>query len=344
MALIPFTKPHLSIPEQIALLRARGMVIDDDALATRCLQRFGYYRLSGYWHPMRQSRILADQNGKRTEILDNFRPGARLSHAVDLCVFDKRLKLLMTDGIERIEVALRVDIAHLLGARDPWAHQNPGELHGNFSRVRADGGSNHQDWLERLGTVEARSKEDYVKHFKDRYSSPLPIWMSIELWEFGTLSVFLSGLKVSDQQTLAAIYGLPRWELLSSWARSLNHVRNICAHHSRLWNRSPSDQPKPTRVGEIPVLDHLAQNAIAQTRLYGVAAITQALLRSISPNSNWHERLKALVATFPVAPGVTFQPTGFPVGWENLPLWQPLAAPVVVAEDPDVEAEQDGEV
>jgi abortive infection bacteriophage resistance protein len=45
---------------------------------------------------------------------------------------------------------------------------------------------------------------------------------------------------------------------LTTWVRSISHIRNICAHHSRLWNRSPTDQPKPPMAGEIPLLDYLA--------------------------------------------------------------------------------------
>ena len=323
MALVPFTKPHLTIPDQIALLKQRGMTIQDDLAAAACLEKFGYYRLSGYWYPMRRSQLQATPNGQVTQVLNSFRPGVELRHAEDLCIYDKRLRLLLTDAIERIEVAVRVDVAHLLGARDAWAHLNPAELHGNFAaKVNpGTGQTRHQEWMARLAAVEARSKEDYVKHFRGKYSSPLPIWMSIELWEFGTLSFFLEGLKQADRQTLAAKYGLPRPELLTSWIRAMNHARNICAHHSRLWNRSPADQPKPPKPGEIPLLDHLAANLRAQTRLYAVAASVQVLLRRISPNSQWANRLKAHVQTFPAAPGVVFSQSGFPADWEALPLW-----------------------
>jgi len=175
--------------------------------------------------------------------------------------------------------------------------------------------------MDRLDAVEARSREDFVKHFRQRYGSRLPIWVSIELWEFGTLSVFLEGLKWDDQQVIARRYGLPRPELLTSWMRALNHTRNVCAHHSRLWNRSPADQPKPAKAGEIPLMDHLARDTRAQTRLYAVAAAAQFMLRTISPRSRWSERLKIHAASFPPAPGTTFSQSGFPLDWEALPLW-----------------------
>jgi len=128
-------------------------------------------------------------------------------------------------------------------------------------------------------------------------------------------------LKIGDKETLSAKYGLPRWELLTSWVRALNHVRNICAHHSRLWNRSPADQPKIPRPAELPLLDHLVGYKLGRTRLYATAAATQFLLRTTNPGSTWAQRLREHVATFPTGPGAVFGQSGFPEGWETLALW-----------------------
>lgn len=150
---VPYAKPHLSVAGQIALLQGRGMAITDVPRAQSYLERIGYYRLSGYWYPFRQSRPAKDATGNlKIEILDDFRPGTEFRHAVELYVFDKRLRLLFLDALERVEIGLRVDVALLLGARNPWAHRSPAELHGNFS-VRPDpatGHTLHQDWLARL--------------------------------------------------------------------------------------------------------------------------------------------------------------------------------------------------
>ncbi len=296
----------------------------DPAKAAAYLERIGYYRLSGYWYPLRQSRTVPAQGGRAaTQVLDTFRPGASFAQAIDLYVFDKRLRLLFLDAVERIEVALRVDIALLLGARDPWAHRNPFLLHGNFAQRtnRRTGRIDYQDWLARLDQAAARSKEEFVQHFTSRYSGPLPIWIAVELWDFGMLSIFLAGMTVADRGTLAAKYGVQRPELLVGWMRAINGIRNVCAHHGRLWNRSPVDQPKPPRVGEIAFLDHLAGDAYAQTRLYGVAAPMQYLLRFINPTTSWPGRLRQHFDGFPTAPGVAVGQTGFPTGWGNLPLW-----------------------
>lgn len=221
------------------------------ATAAVCLERVGYYRLSGYWYPFRKSSIQADPvTGKLKLIVDdNFRLGTTFHTVMDLYVFDKRLRLLFLDAIERVEVALRVDIALLIGKRHPWAHRDPNQVHGRFLKIDPrTGKTEHEKWLEKLDHLFDRSREEFVKHFKRKYAGDTPpIWIAIELWDFGMLSVFLGGMKYADQVLLAAKYGLPRAELLTSTIRNMNNIRNICAHHSRLWNRSPADQICPNK-------------------------------------------------------------------------------------------------
>jgi abortive infection bacteriophage resistance protein len=330
-----YVKPYRTVTAQIALLQSRGMEITDTAAAAACLGRIGYYRLSGYWYASRKSHVTTNPltdaivphpvTGKPQVIVeDDFRSGTTFQQVMDLYVFDKRLRLLFMDAIERVEVALRVDIALLIGARDPWAHRDPTQLHGNFTKKvnPLHGQTDYARWLERLDQTFDRSKDEFVKHFKRKYAGEKPpIWIAIELWDFGMLSVFLGGMTVADQQQLAVRYGLPRSALLTSWSRNINNVRNMCAHHSRLWNRSPADQGSTVKRGEIPILDHLVSDLSAQSRIYTTAAALQFLLRTINPASSWGARLRDLLSTFPASDVSTIRQAGFPLGWERMPLW-----------------------
>jgi len=317
-----FAKPYLGVADQIALLQSRGMGITDAPRATAALERIGYYRLSGYWFPLRASTAAAPPSSP--QILDDFLPGAEFGQVIDLYVFDKRLRFLILDALERVEVALRTDIALLLGRYSPIVHRDPAYLHGNFAKKLIPGKTftEHQEWLRRLDETTARSREEFVKHFRKTYTTYLPLWMAVELWDFGTLSRFLSGMRYQDQTTIALKYGLPRPELLTGWVRSLNFVRNLWAHHSRLWNRPLVDQPVLPRPGEVPMLDHLRTDRLAQTRLYGAAAVLRYLLRVINPTTTWAERLETHLGTLPQAPGIALNHMGFLPGWESLPLWR----------------------
>jgi abortive infection bacteriophage resistance protein len=199
----PFSKPYLAVPAQIALLKSRGLAITDDIRAAAALERIGYYRLSGYWYPLRASKIT--NPGDARIVLDEFRPGSDFGQVVDLYVFDKKLRLLTLDAIERVEVALRTDIALLLGQRSPLAHREPAQLHGRFTKTlrRGRGVTVHQEWLERLDSIAARSREEFVQHFRRTYSTPLPIWMAVELWDFGMLSP--DGCAASTSPAISAL-------------------------------------------------------------------------------------------------------------------------------------------
>jgi len=309
------------------------MLISDDVKAAACLEKIGYYRLSGYWHLFRQTRIDFDHHNRPTVIsLDKFKPGTEFQHAHDLYVFDKRLRLLFLDAIERVEIGLRVDVAFVLGAHSPWAHRDSQYLRHNFAVQKTPPDriqTQHDKWLEKQDKLAAGASDDFVKHFRSKYQDPYPIWIAIELWDFGLLSILYEGMQFKDQEVISKKYGIPRSNLTASWTRSINHVRNICAHHGRLWNRSLVDQPKLTKVGEISLLDHIASdianpsNPLSAGRIYAVAAILQFLLRRINPSTSWAERLKNHVSAFPAVPGASSLQMGFPPEWLSLPLWQP---------------------
>lgn len=318
MAIYP--KPYKDIQDLLALLQQRGMQVADPVKAARCLERIGYYRLSGYWHPMRKSHVGADG---ATVVEQDFRAGTEFSQVADLYVFDKRLRLLFLDAIERVEIGLKVQIAQILGRRDPLGYLNPVELHGNFSRKTGKGATEHEKWVASYRRNESRSREDFVAPFlKNHPGHEFPVWMAIEFWDLGNLSYFLPGMKVQDRAALASSFSIPREELLVSWIRGIHGVRNTCAHHSRLWNRPLVQNPKPPKHGEDAVLDHLAAHTHAHTRIYSVAVALQFLMRTMHPGSEWSARLKSLTATFPAGPNLQFnQGTGFPHNWQNLPLW-----------------------
>lgn len=234
-------KTWRSFSDQLAQLEQRGMVVEDKAAALDYLERIGYYRLSGYWYPMRAIDQRSSIALGKAVRLDTFMPGSRFEDVVRLYVFDKRLRLSALDALERIEMAVRVDVAHLLGQRDPLAHENPSCLHGNFAKKRLakgpdQGQTQHQVWLHKYQALLHRArKESFVQHHRQLYGA-MPIWVAIEVWDFGLLSKLFAGMKFADQQAIAAMYGAPDGQTFAQWLRSLNFIRNVSAHHSRLWN------------------------------------------------------------------------------------------------------------
>ena len=320
-----YSKPHLTYAQQLDLLVDRGMFVSNQAKALNYLERIGYYRLSAYSYPFRKI-ISVQENGITKNVRsDAFLEGAEFSLIANLYVFDKKLRLLTLDAIERIEVALRVDIAYLLGKYDLYAHLNPKLLHGNFAKKNKNSSTaktKHQEWLEKYQDAVKRSREEFVEHFRSKYDAKLPIWCAIELWDFGMLSIFYSGMKVADKNKIAAKYGFADFTLLESWLRTVNYVRNVAAHHSRLWNRDIVNEPKLPKLGLLPELNHLIPLKHAHARYYAVACLLRYLLKKINPSSSWHKRLEELLQSFPSNHVVDIKHMGFPADWHQLPLWE----------------------
>jgi len=310
---MPYNKPYLPVLQQIALIKGRGMGISDDALAASYLEKIGYYRLSGYWYPYR-----------RSPVDDNFQDATEFAEIIALYVFDKRLRLLFLDVIERIEIALRVRITLQLGQAGALAHRDALALHGNFAK-KADlqtGRTKHKKWLDLHDKSFDKSKEEFVKHFKAKYPNEYPpLWIAAELWDFGAMSMLFSGLKKPDQMAIAQAFNIQSFGIMESWLHAINVARNICAHHSRFWNKANVVQPKWPRGTACPDLSHLYGNTHAQTRVYGIAALCAYLLQSINPNSLWRNRFKELISEFPESSIINLGSAGFPTGWENEPIW-----------------------
>ena len=140
-----------------------------------------------------------------------------------------------------------------------------------------------------------RSNEDFIRHNKEKYGLPLAVWVACEVWDFGTLSTLYAGMTEADQDLISEEYGISNGRIFASWLRSLNYLRNVCAHHSRLWNRNIVDQPKLPPAQQAQSLSAFHDDAQRRARPFMLLCITQHLMKITNPSSSWGERLKALL-------------------------------------------------
>ena len=185
--------------------------------------------------------------GRQDEFVEN----SSLELVIQLADFDKRLRLLALDALESVETAVRVAIAHRLGKLDPLAHTNPRLLDPRFLNRRRNERSgrvesHYDEWTHRFAVACRDSKEEFAKHYRENYSA-MPIWVAVELWDFGMLSRFFEGL-AAGETAMRLPECLPRIDgpILINWLRCFNFIRNVAAHHSRLWNRTLPDVLAPT--------------------------------------------------------------------------------------------------
>lgn len=312
-----YNRPWKSFAEQLTLLKERGLIVTDDAAALDYLERVGYYRLSAYWYPFRHFEIVQNPqtHALETRRSDQLVPNTHFTDAVELYLFDKKLRLLAMDALERVEVALRVDIAHRLGERDTFAYLHKNQFHPKWADKR------FKPWQDKYLALlnRARDKENFVKHYLSTHGPDLPIWVAVEVWDFGAMSQLFAMMRVNDQAKIAQKYGVTDFKVFASWLRALNHLRNIAAHHSRLWNRNITDQPKLPASGEIDWCDHFIGKADLIAKPFLLFAILRQLVRVICPNTGWHERVAEHIKGFPQIRSDTKRTVadmGVTEGWE----------------------------
>jgi abortive infection bacteriophage resistance protein len=324
-----YTKPHLTHQQQLAQLVGRGLACPDQRAAIDLLKTVGYYRLSAYIYPFRELLPDRTDHSPRPYRSDRIRDGVTFEHIEALWRFDRRLRLVCLDAIETIEIGLRSRLAYVLGLRDPLGqvHRQSLDADACSRPARRAGLQTNQDafeqWLAKYdGLANEARNEDYVVHHRQKYDGDIPIWIAVEFFDFGALSRLFALLDKHDQNTIAEETGVHGGPLLAAWLRDVNYIRNLCAHHSRFWNRQPTYKPgkfRPAQIGSSLV--HAARLE-PRNKIYVHLAILAYLVRSLDPRQNWPLTLRTLVKKFPDIPGVSPETDmGFPQSWSDLPLW-----------------------
>lgn len=298
-----FNKPPLDYGQQIAHLRSEGMIIDDDGVAEYWLRHVSYYRLSAYWLYF---ELPKGSVGPR------FPAGTRFDSVTELYDFDRELRRIVMRGTEHVEVALRGSWAYQL------AHQRGSHSYLQSALYRDK--RQFRSSRSKLQDAVMRSSETYIDHYRRTYDSPKlpPVWMVAEMMSFGQLSRWYSNLgQRALRNRIAAPLGLPE-TVLVPLVRHLTDVRNICAHHGRLWNRGFLHPPK---LAQKPLflrqtLDLAATQAPA--KLYNSLTTIAHVIRTVAPSSSWASDIHSLLTSSSAA---DLAAMGFPADWEQRPLW-----------------------
>jgi abortive infection bacteriophage resistance protein len=296
-----YDKPALSIEQQIDQLLKRGMTFGDPARAAHFLRELNYYRLSGYW-----LRREADHATHR------FQPGTTFEDVLADYVFDRELKLLVLDAVERIEVSVRTHWAHQLGLR----HGAHAHLDSILFKDRSQQWNHSRAVASLVGDVE-KSTEIFIRHLRSQYDELLPpIWAAVEVMTLGQISRWYDNLRhATDRKAVALGYELDE-ALLASFLHHISIVRNVCAHHSRLWDRDLPFKARLPRKNPQDLAESL--NHKSPRHLYNTLTMLGWLLDKISPAQTWVSRVARHVNDHPPATGIM----GFPNDYQNSAVWR----------------------
>ena len=284
------------------ILAGRGMDMGDRDAAVETLRRVNYYRLSGYWYPFRRKTPSGCEDG--------FYAGTRFDDVVALYEFDVRLRAATFASLAPIELAVRALLGHGLGRIDPCAHLDISKL-----GPTAQHGDGYSKWVERYKKELGRSHEDFVDHHRRKYGGRLPVWAATELMDWGSLTHLYGFSPRGVQDAVAAECGLSAPQL-TSWLKTLNLVRNTCAHHGRLFNRVHAISPKLPKAGRHPALDAASAE---RNRTFARLSLIQFLSDRLGIGRS--RILPDVVKSFPAVTIVPISHMGAPGDWWKNPLW-----------------------
>lgn len=334
--MVCYAKRPLTFDQQVDLLESRGVVFSDRNRAVRHLTNINYYRLSAYMLPFKPNKYYRGKSAVEVLRLEKLEEEQRELFANDTqwddiynhYIFDRKLRLLIFDAIERIEVAVRTQVCNQLCLKYGiyW--------HDNAELFRVTKRKNNQtgEWfnISAYDTIRKRqhellnskNSEDFIAHHKDKYGSDsLPSWKLIETIYLGDLIAICRGLNHNeDIKDVARYFGFINEDVFCSWLLTINYVRNICAHHSRLWNRTYNIKPKLLKKACDRLLwTNHTSTLDADSQTYYFICVLRYFLQTVNPTSNFKNRLVELLRTFP---GVNISDMGFPDDWHEDCIWK----------------------
>jgi len=292
-----FTKPALDLPAQIVLLEQRGLTIGNRVHAQQSLRHIGYYRLSGYMRPFQQP------SGNH-----QFFAGTTFEQITDLYSFDRKLRVIFLDALDRVEVGLRAATTQALC-----------QLHGSHWYLASTNflpTANHRALIaclqEEIGHDDEKKRAVHIQHYYSNYDNPSmpPSWMLLEALSFGSLVHILRKLNAQNLKAISRLIGITD-RALRSWSLSLSYLRNLCAHQERVWNRTYTIKPFITSQHRIDLTPN--------DKTYAQAVVLYTMLGLFSARTGWKSRL---VGLFTDHPKVNVAKMGFPNEWDGRQVWR----------------------
>jgi len=296
-----YSKPALTYEEQAKLLIERGLEASIGEI-TEKLSFVNYYRFSSYLFPFKDKHS------------EQFIKGTRFSTVWELYKFDSDLRALVFKAIEIVEIALRTKVTyHFSHSRGPFGYtqlehfpffeQNEFEL-----------------WKKEI-YEEITAKEDYaISHFYKKYGAEHvlpPLWIACEFIPFGKIVTMYRKSDKKLKDLISKDFDIPH-KVLRSWMLSLNYIRNVCAHHGRLWNILLSLRPELPKEKKGKYKEWEAPIKIENNKIFCILTILYFLIKQIDEEYQLKNQLTQLFEKYPQIPITSM---GFPANWNDSPLW-----------------------
>ena len=317
--IMKYTKKPLSIPKQVDKLKKRGLIIDDQAATENYLSNISYYRLRAYTYPF--------QENETPEKDHHFlKKNIHFSDIIDLYCFDRRLRALIFNAIEKIEIAVRTKIVQIYS-------EHLGDSHWFFNETQYKDEKVYKNSTSHISQFSLlqidirneinRSNEDFIKHYKNKYDDPElpPAWMTLEVLSLGTLSrIYNLLLKSGHKEQVAKEFGLPNSRILANWLHAFSVLRNCCAHHSRIWNRRFIVNLLLPYNTTYPFIDRDTIRETKVNKSFALLSCIKYISDIISPANDFKKNFLSILGDGGKL--LILKDMGFPENWKYLNVWR----------------------
>ena len=276
-------KPPLSIQDQIALLRKRGMIIDNNARAAEFLASNQYYRLNIYFHKLMDSP-------------NHFRYGSNFDTLMAIYANDSWLRNRILTLLEPIEIRMRAQISYYLGI----TYGSDAFYHIQLSKNEVFRQQIIDSFLKEIAR---NSGDPVIRHHNFIYGSRYPIWVVIEYLSFNALSKYYSNLREPDKKQIARQSYQMNDYFLGNWLHVLSVLRNVCAHYGYLYGREYTLRPK--------LLREFNWDPTKNNHLFAMCLV----MRRLSPRTTWDNFINTVGEREKSNPSFQLIDYGFPENW-----------------------------
>jgi abortive infection bacteriophage resistance protein len=293
----------ITVAQQIQQLKDRGMLFQNEIAASDFFTSISYYRLKGYWWDMQSDSVN-----------HTFQPNSHFEAVIERYNFDRHLRLLLFDAIERIEIALRTKmIYHLSLSYGPFWHLD--------ANLFADP-DKHFEHITHINREFYYSQEIFIKDHKRRFPNvDAASWKTLEVVSMGTLSKLYKNIQhqLPEKTIIAKEFGLHLHNELSSWLEALVYVRNIIAHHSRLWSRNMVKRPIDAISTPMDIWLAAPLLEVQKKKPFLIITTLVYLSNNVTPGHHIKDKILELINDNPSVP---IYKLGFLNSWDTQPIWQ----------------------
>lgn len=304
-----YLKSYKTPSELVNKLINQGLIISHSSNAEKIIYNNNYYRFKAYFIPF------LDANKR-------FTSGTFFSEVYALYLVDQKIRDFIFPILAKLEVAIRANLDNLITCHtnDPFWHLNQNYFE-NYDPIK--------EALRKAGGRFETGKQEFVLHYKNNYYTKKsfeykkipPFWIISEIFTIEQLltisrnikkSAFAITPRINKLNECAVNFGFDSYDTLVTNLTCILEVRNICAHHSRLWNRNLRDPSALKKKINIPIK--------TKNRLYSHLV----MLRIMCKSQNIDDGIKDFFIAEINAHSILQRhknSMGFPDNWETDKVW-----------------------